>query len=82
MEADGLACVAFASQHDVERWHTSLRDLFWSMDHALRRGEHGFRQPIQFGWWTDSRWAEIDGKPAGTMYSEPYVQKMFEGDDA
>ncbi len=81
MEADRIECVAFASQHDVERWHTSQRDLFWAMDRALRRNDHGFRQPIDFGWWTDGRWAEIAGKPAGTLYSEPYIRKAFAGDE-
>jgi hypothetical protein len=81
MEADRLECVAFASQHDVERWHTSQRDLFWAMDRAMRRGDHGFQQPISFDWWGDSRWSEIAGKPPGTMYSAPYILKTFSGDD-
>ena len=77
MAAGTLDCVAFASQHDVERWGTDQRDLFWAMDRAMRRADHGFQQPIHFGWWEDGRWAEIAGKPRGTLYSEASVRRQF-----
>jgi hypothetical protein len=77
MAAGTLDCAAFASQHDVERWGVDQRDLFWAMDRAMRRGDHGFQQPIQFGWWEESRWAEIAGKPRGTLYSEASVRRQF-----
>jgi hypothetical protein len=79
MAAGTLDCVAFASQHNVEKWGTDQRDLFWAMDRALRRGDHGFRQPLEFAWYEDARWAEIAGKPRGTLYSEASVRRQFGG---
>jgi hypothetical protein len=78
MRADAIACVAFASQHSVERWRPEQRDLFWAMDGALRRGGHGFRQPVHFDASNDARWAEIATKTPGTVASEPFVRKQFE----
>ncbi len=78
MRADRIECVAFASQHSVERWRSEQRDLFWAMDRALRRGGHGFRQPVHFDWSSDAQWAEIAKKAPGTVASEPYVRKQFE----
>ena len=79
MRVDRLECVAFASQHSVELWRSEQRDLFWAMDRALRRGGHGFQQPILFDATNDARWAEIAKKKPGTVASEPYVQKQFAG---
>jgi hypothetical protein len=77
MRADRLECVAFASQHSVEYWRTAQRDLFWAMDRALRRGGHGFMQPVHFEWTNDARWADLATKTPGTVASEPYVRKQF-----
>lgn len=80
MAADTLECLAFAAQHDLEHWHADQRPLFWAMDRALRRGDHGFEQPMKFCWWDDKCWAEIADKPRGTVQSEPYIRKQFAGD--
>jgi hypothetical protein len=77
MRADRLECVAFASQHSVEYWRVDQRDLFWAMDRALRRGGHGFVQPVHFEWGNDARWADIATKTPGTVASEPYVRNQF-----
>jgi hypothetical protein len=80
MRTDRLECVAFASQHSVELWRLEQREVFWAMDRALRRGGHGFKQPVSFEWSNDERWAEIAKKDPGTVASEPYVRKQFAGD--
>ena len=77
--ANTLQCAAFASQHSVERWGTDLRDLFWAMDRALQRKDHGFRQPLAFEWYADEKWAAIEGKPRGTLYSEAAVHAQLAG---
>jgi hypothetical protein len=77
MRADRVECVAFASQHSVERWRLDQRDLFWAMDRALRRGGHGFMQPVHFEWASDAQWAEIATMTPGTVASEPSVRKQF-----
>lgn len=79
MRVDRIECVAFASQHSVELWRVEQRDLFWAMDRALRRGDHGFKQPVLFNP-DDPRWDEIATKMPGTVASEPYVQKQFSDD--
>lgn len=79
MEAETLECLAFAAQHDLEHWHSDQRPLFWAMDRALRRGDHGFQQPMKFCWWDDKCWDEIADKPRGTLQSEPYIRQQFAG---
>jgi hypothetical protein len=81
MEADSLECLAFASQHDLEHWHADQRELFWAMDRAMRRNDHGFQQPMKWCWWKDECWAEIADKPRGTVQSEPYVRQQFAGEN-
>ena len=81
MHPDALECVAFASQHDVERWSLAQRDLFWAMDRAMRRGDHGFQQPVSFDWANDGRWAPLVGTTPGTVASEPYVRKQFSDEE-
>jgi hypothetical protein len=81
MEPANLECVAFASQHDIEHWHANQRPVFWAMDRALRRNDHGFQQPMKFCWWDDKCWAEIADKPPGTVQSEPYIRKQLAGEN-
>lgn len=81
MEPASLECVAFAAQHDLEHWRASQREVFWAMDRALRRGDHGFQQPMKFCWWDDKCWAEIAGKEPGTVQSEPYIRSQFAGEN-
>jgi hypothetical protein len=81
LAADSLECVAFAAQHDLEHWHADQRDVFWAMDRAMRRDDHGFRQPMKFCWWDDSCWEEIAGEPRGSVRSEPYVRKQMAGEE-
>jgi hypothetical protein len=78
MAPEALECVAFAAQHDLEHWHASQRDVFWAMDRAMRRGDHGVQQPMKFCWWEEKCWAEIADKPRGTVQSEPYIRRMLD----
>lgn len=77
MAADSMECLAFAAQHDLEHWHLDQRPLFWAMDRAMRRNDHGFQQPMKFCWWKESCWNEIAGKERGTVGSEPYLRQRF-----
>lgn len=77
MAPDRLACIAFAAQHDLEHWHADQRDLFWAMDRAIRRKDHGFQQPMKFCWKDDRCWSEIADKPRGTVASEPVLRELF-----
>lgn len=79
MAADGLDCLAFACQHDLEHWHADQRALFWAMDRALRRGGHGFGQPMKFCWWRDECWDELAGRERGAVGSESYIRRQFAG---
>lgn len=79
MKHDLLECVAYACQHDLEHWRASQRDLFWAMDRAMRRGDHGFQQPMKFCWWEQGCWDEIEGTEPGTVHSEPYIRQQFAG---
>lgn len=81
MEVDSLECIAYAAQHDLEHWHASQREVFWAMDRALRRNDHGFEQPMKFCWWDDSCWAEIADQPRGTVHSEPNIRQTFAGEN-
>lgn len=81
MSADGLECIAFAAQHDLEHWHETQREVFWAMDRAMRRADHGFRQPMKFCWWDDACWEKVAGKPRGTVQSEPYIRAQFAGEN-
>jgi len=74
MPARGLEVVAMGCQHDMEHWHVDQRDIFWAMDHAYRRGDHGFRQPLKFCWWEQECWDDIADKPRGSVGSEPYLR--------
>lgn len=77
MPALGLDLVAFGSQHDLEHWRLTQRDLFYAMDRAVLRGDHGFRQPLLFCWWRQECWDELDGTVPGTVGSEPYLRKQI-----
>lgn len=79
MKAELMECVAFACQHDLEHWHKSQRDVFWAMDRAMRRGGHGFQQPMKFCWWEEKCWDEVKDAEPGTVNSAPYVQQQFAG---
>jgi hypothetical protein len=81
MDAAGVDCLAFACQHDLEHWHADQRELFWAMDRAMRRNDHGFRQPMKFCWWEDKCWAEIADLPKGNVQSEAYVRAQFAGEN-
>lgn len=80
MAADSLTCVAFAAQHDLEHWHADQRPIFWAMDRAMRRHDHGFQQPLKFCWWHEPCWEEIVDAERGTVGSEPYLRQQFAGD--
>ena len=77
MDAYRVACVSFASQHEHEHWRADQRELFWAMDHALRRGDHGVRQPMQFNWWDDARWAGVVDARRRRLHSEPDIRRQF-----
>ncbi len=77
MEAERVACVSFAWQHEHEQWRADQRDLFWAMDRALRRGDHGFRQPMHFNWWDDARWAGVVDARRRRLHSEPDIRRQF-----
>lgn len=79
MKADALECVAFACQHDLEHWHPSQREVFWAMDRAMRRGDHGFQQPMKFCWWEEKCWDEVADAEPGTVNSAPYIRQQFAG---
>lgn len=81
MPPSGLDVVAFASQHDLEHWHADQRPIFWAMDRALARTDHGFQQPAKFCWWDEHCWEEIAELPRGTVHSEPYIRKQMAGTD-
>jgi hypothetical protein len=74
MPPRGLDVIAMGYQHDLEHWHVDQRPIFWAMDRAYLRGDHGFRQPLRFCWWVQECWDEIAGKPRGTVGSESYVR--------
>ncbi len=80
MEADQIECLAFGCQHDLEHWHAEQRDLFWAMDRAMRRDDHGFQQPMKFCWWEDKCWADIADAPRGTVASEPNIRQQLAGE--
>jgi hypothetical protein len=75
--SEGLDVVAFGSQHDIEHWSLSQRDLFAAMDRALRAGGHGFTQPLHFCWEDDSCWDAIANAEPHTVGSEPYLREFF-----
>lgn len=75
MAADSLECLAFTAQHDMEHWRAEQRPLFWAMDRALQRGDHGVQQGLKFCWWDDKCWSDM--KPL----SEPYVRQQFAGEN-
>lgn len=75
--ATSCECFAFASQHHVEHWSADQRDLFWAMDRALARGDHGVLQPLQFCWWNDDCWARIASLPPYTAYSATHVRAQL-----
>jgi hypothetical protein len=77
-EATGLGIVAMGTQHDLQHWRLSQRDLFWAMDRALRAGGHGFRQPLDFCWDKQACWDELEGTEPGTVGDEPYLLKEME----
>lgn len=77
MPPRGLDVIAMGCQHDLEHWRVDQRDVFWAMDRAYTRGDHGFRQPLKFCWWEQECWDEIADKPRGTVGSEPYVRRTF-----
>jgi hypothetical protein len=79
MPPSGLDVVGFAAQHDVEHWHVDQRPIFWALDRALRRRDHGFQQASKFCWWDEKCWDEIKDLPAGTVRSEPYIRKQMAG---
>jgi hypothetical protein len=80
MAAESLECIAFAAQHDLEHWHEDQREVFWAMDRAVQRRDHGFGQPMKFCWWDDSCWAKIADAPRGSVQSEPYIRAQFSGE--
>lgn len=75
--AIGLEVLGFGAQHDIEHWRPEQRDLFVAMDRALRTKEHGFEQPLSFCWWDDKCWKAIEGKPPGTVGSEPVIRQKL-----
>lgn len=77
MAPDSLDVVAFTAQHHMEHWHADQRPLFWAMDRAILRGDHGFQQMAQFCWWNDDCWARIADKPRGSVGSEPFLKQQF-----
>jgi hypothetical protein len=77
MAPDSLHVVAFTGQHNLEHWSPDQRALFYAMDRALQRPDHGFRQPMEWCWWDDAHWAEIATKPPGSMYSEAGIRRQF-----
>ena len=77
MPPRGLDVVAMGCQHDLEHWHLDQRDVFWAMDRAYQRGDHGFRQPLKFCWWEQECWDEIADKPRGSVGSEPYLRQSL-----
>jgi hypothetical protein len=77
MPPEGMDVIAFASQHDMEHWDQSDRDLFVAMDNALRAPGHGFQQPLSFCWWDDACWAALSGKQPGSVGSEPHLRQTF-----
>ncbi|MBA3463008.1 MAG: hypothetical protein H0T46_23835 [Deltaproteobacteria bacterium] len=79
MKPEALECVAFGCQHDLEHWNTSQRDVFWAMDRAMRRDDHGFQQPMKFCWWEQKCWDELAGSEPGSVQSEPYTRQQFAG---
>lgn len=79
MEAESLECIAFAAQHDLEHWKASQRDVFWAMDRAMRRNDHGFQQGMKFCWWEQKCWDELEGTEPGTVQSEPHIRQQFAG---
>jgi hypothetical protein len=79
MSASGLECIAFAAQHDLEHWNLDQRAIFWAMDRAMSRRDHGFQQPMEFCWWRENCWDEIRDVEPGTVNSEPYIRQMLAG---
>jgi hypothetical protein len=75
MPASGLDVVAMSCQHDLEHWNVDQRAVFWAMDRAYSRGDHGFQQPLKFCWWDEKCWDELKDKPRGTVQSEPFVRE-------
>jgi hypothetical protein len=81
MEAERLECLAFAAQHDLEHWGAGQRELFWAMDRAMQRGDHGFRQPMKWCWWDDTCWDDLADAEPGTVQSEPSIRRCFAGEN-
>jgi hypothetical protein len=77
MPPSGLDVIAMGCQHDLEHWHVDQRAIFWAMDRAYLRGDHGFEQGLKFCWWEDKCWDEVAAKPRGTVGSEPYVREQI-----
>jgi hypothetical protein len=77
MSPSGLDVIAMGCQHDLEHWHVDQRPIFWAMDRAYLRADHGFEQALKFCWWDDKCWDEVTGKPRGTVGSEPYVREQL-----
>lgn len=75
MAADSLECIAFTAQHDMEHWRVEQRPIFWAMDRAMSRGDHGFQQGLKFCWWDEKCWTDM------TRNSEPYVRQQFAGEN-
>jgi hypothetical protein len=75
--AIGLEVFGFGGQHDIEHWRPEQRDLFVAMDRALRGKDHGFEQPLNFCWADDRCWKESEGKPPGTVGSEPSIRQKL-----
>jgi hypothetical protein len=75
MAATGLEVVALAYQHDLEHWNVDQREVFWAMDRAYSRGDHGFQQPLKFCWWEERCWDEVKDEPRGTVGSEPWIRE-------
>ena len=81
MAAESLECIAFAAQHDLEHWHADQRPIFWAMDRAMGRRDHGFGQGSKFCWWEQKCWDEIAALEPGTAQSHPYIRKQFAGEN-
>jgi hypothetical protein len=76
-EASRVCLVAHATQHTVEVWSSSQRPLFFEMDAALRRGDHGLEQPIAFEWWHEDAWDEVRDAEPGTVGSQPWLTDLL-----
>ena len=76
-DASRVRLVAHATQHILEVWSTSQRPLFYEMDHALGRPDHGLRQPLAFEWWNEGAWEEVIDEEPGTVGSQPWLADLL-----